>query len=65
MISKILYLDILDDIPIIVSIFMSVYPQYRNDSIFYVSLLIGVMSYLILHRLLRKTSIEEFLSSLL
>ncbi len=62
--NKIFFLDILDDFPVIVSIFMSIYPQYRNDSIFYVFLLIGIVSYLALYRLLRKTSIEEFMSSL-
>ena len=64
MANKIFFLDILDDFPIIVSIFMSIYPQYRNDNIFFVSLFIGIMSYLILFRFLRKASIEEFISSL-
>ncbi len=63
MVNRIFYLDILDDLPVLVAIFMSVFPEYQNELIFYLSLVIGVVSSFILYFLIKKVSIENFILS--
>ncbi len=63
MADRIFYLDILDDLPILVAIFMSVFPEFQNRSIFYTSLVIGVASTVALSFFIKKISMEKFIMS--
>ncbi len=63
MANKLFYLDIIDDLPVLVAIFMSVYPEYRNENVFFLSVFIGISASIFLAKLLKSISIEEFIAS--
>ncbi|NPA51756.1 MAG: hypothetical protein GXO22_02550 [Aquificae bacterium] len=63
MINKIFYLGFLSDAPILVAIFMSVYPKFQNEVIFYISVLIGFVSLIVSVNLIKRLNIEHFISS--